>query len=127
MGFAKPASFEANCYLRSRLRKALKRCTQFLNRMNELLIPSAALEDPNSFEILRVWAANKEQHVTIHSGLNGDAFDFGYLLAQLAIHGSKLYSERIGKTETQMLEDILEGFRREMIDKHGNPSGSIQK
>jgi hypothetical protein len=95
--------------------------------MNELIIPPAALEDPNSFEILRVWAANEEQHVTIHSGLNGDASDFGYLLAQLALHGSKLYSERDGKTETQMLKDILEGFSREIIDNDGNPTCNIQQ
>jgi hypothetical protein len=52
--------------------------------MNELKIPNAAIEDENSFELLRVWAAFEEQHVSIHSGLNGNAKDFGFLLAELA-------------------------------------------
>jgi hypothetical protein len=95
--------------------------------MKELNIPPAAFDDENSFEILRVWAANDEQHVTIHSGLNGDAFDFGYLLAQLAVHGSKLYSERSGKSENQMLKDILKSFTEEIIDNNGDPTGSIQQ
>jgi hypothetical protein len=39
--------------------------------MTELPIPPVALEDNNSFELLRVWAAFEEQHVSIHPGLNG--------------------------------------------------------
>jgi hypothetical protein len=34
--------------------------------MTELTIPPAALEDSNAFEILGVWAAYNEQHVSIH-------------------------------------------------------------
>lgn len=95
--------------------------------MNELSIPPGAFDDANSFEILRVWAANNEQHVTIHSGLNGEASGFGYMLAQLAVHGSKLYSELNGKAEHQVLKEILEGFSREIIDNKGNPTGKIQE
>jgi hypothetical protein len=107
--------------------RILERCAQLLNLMKELVIPPAALKDPNSFEILRVWAANEEQHVTINSSLNGDACDFGYLLAQLAVHGSKLYSERNGKPEKQTLTEILQGFSEEIIDNTGNTSGNIQQ
>ena len=93
--------------------------------MNELIIPPAALNDPQSFELLRVWAAEKEQHVSIRSDLNGDASDFGYLLAQLAIHGSKLYSERFHQNEHEMLTEILKGFWKEIESNTGNPTGSI--
>lgn len=93
--------------------------------MNELLIPPIALKDPDSFEILRVWAAFKEQHVSIHSNLNGSARDFGYLLAQLAIHGSKLYAQRNNRMEEDMLAEILQGFNDEIKYKTGNASGSI--
>lgn len=94
--------------------------------MNELIIPPAALEDENSFEILRVWAAFEEQHVTIHSGLNGKPADFGFLLAELALHGSKLYAERFNITEDEALNHILDGFNKEIISGSGNPSGSIE-
>jgi len=95
--------------------------------MTELSIPPVALEDKNSFEILRVWAANEEQHVSIHSGLNGDAYDFGYLIAQLAFHGSKLYAQRMNQPEENMLRKILEGFNTEIKDQSGNTKWSITK
>jgi hypothetical protein len=51
--------------------------------MRELIIPPVALKDKDSFELLRVWAAFKEQHVTIHSGLNGNAGEFGFLIIRI--------------------------------------------
>ena len=95
--------------------------------MNELKIPEAALKDKNAFEILRVWAAFEEQHVTIHSGLNGNASDFGFLLAELALHGAKLYSERLSLDKDAALEEILYGFDKEIINQSGNPTGGIEK
>jgi Domain of unknown function (DUF5076) len=38
---------------------------------DELPIPQEALTDPDSFELIRVWAANGEQFVTLESGLSG--------------------------------------------------------
>ncbi|HEY9001323.1 MAG TPA: DUF5076 domain-containing protein [Mucilaginibacter sp.] len=93
--------------------------------MKELQIPPAAIEDKEAFEILRVWAAFKEQHVTIHSGLNGDAKDFGFLLAELALHASKLYAQRLNLPEVETLKDVLDGFNAEIIKESGNPTGSI--
>jgi len=94
--------------------------------MIELQIPPAAIEDKDSFEILRVWAAFEEQHVTIHSELNGDAKDFGFLLAELALHASKLYAQRLNLPEIELLKDVLDGFNAEIIKESGNPSGGIQ-
>jgi hypothetical protein len=94
--------------------------------MNELAIPPAAIEDNNSFELLRVWAAFEEQHVSIHSGLNGSAKDFGFLIAELALHGAKLYAERCKGSEEKMLEEILEGFNTEIENQNGNPTGGIE-
>lgn len=93
--------------------------------MKELVIPPIAVSDPNSFEILRVWAANEEQHVSINSDLNGDASDFGYMLAQLAIHGSKLYSQKFNEAETKMLSRILTTFNAEIENNTGDPSGGF--
>jgi len=94
--------------------------------MTELQIPPAAIEDNDSFEILRVWAALGEQHVTIHSELNGDAKDFGFLLAELALHASKLYAQRLNLPEIETLKDVLDGFNAEIIKESGNPTGTIQ-
>jgi hypothetical protein len=94
--------------------------------MNELKIPGEALKDKEAFEILRVWAAFEQQHVTIHSGLNGNAKAFGFLLADLALHGSKLYAERFKADESEMLKEILDGFNDEIINESGDPSGGIE-
>lgn len=91
--------------------------------MKELQIPPAAIEDQKSFEILRVWAAFEEQHVTIHSELSGDAKDFGFLLAESALHASKLYAQRLNLPEIEMLKDVLDGFNAEVIRESGNPTG----
>jgi hypothetical protein len=47
----------------------------------ELSIPPEALEDPEAFEIMRLWAGGGHLHVAINSGLDGGAEDFGELLA----------------------------------------------
>lgn len=93
--------------------------------MAELIIPPAAKEDPNAFEILRVWAANDEQHVTIHSELQGKAYDFGYMLADLALHGARLYSERFTISLKDALNDIVRGFNDEIEDQESEISGGM--
>jgi hypothetical protein len=95
--------------------------------MNELEIPKEALKDKDAFEVLRVWAAFEQQHVSIYSGLNGSAKDFGYLLAELAMHGSKLYAERSNENEFNMLKEILDGFNQEIISETGNATGGIEE
>lgn len=93
--------------------------------MNELLIPPVALADKESFELLRVWAANNEQHVSINSQLNGGADEFGYLLAQLAYHGSKLYAKKFNQAENKVLQQILDGFTEAVENNSGDPTGDI--
>jgi hypothetical protein len=58
-------------------------------------------------------------------GLNGTAKDFGYLIAELALLGARLYAERFNQPEGEMLIQILEGFDREVHDQSGNPMGGI--
>lgn len=95
--------------------------------MNELIIPPLAKEDPNSFELIRVWAANGEQHVTIHSELQGDESDFGYMLADLAIHGSYLYSERYGRPIKEVKKRILDALIRELEEGTDKRTGGIME
>jgi Domain of unknown function (DUF5076) len=93
--------------------------------MSELIIPPAAQKDPEAFEILRVWAANGEQHITIHSELKGEAYDFGNMLADLALHGVNLYAERFNISIKQCLKEIIEGFQDEIDNQKGEISGEI--
>ena len=91
----------------------------------ELEKPPAVATDPDAFEILRVWAAGGEQHVTIHSGLEGGPEDFGYMLAQLARHGALLYSQRGHISVDSALMRIREGFDDEWQEPSSWPTGKI--
>ena len=79
-------------------------------KKRELVIPPAALRDPQSFEMLRLWAAEGALHVTIESGLGGGAWGFGEMLTDLARHGALLYSQREGISPLEALDQIREGF-----------------
>lgn len=93
--------------------------------LNELSVPPAVLEDEQAFEILRLWAALGEQHVTIRPDLSGDAYQFGYLIAQLAEHGARLYAQRSNQSVEECRSQILHGFNAEIADPTGDGSGSI--
>ena len=77
----------------------------------ELAIPPDALTDPEAFEIMRLWAAHEQLHVTINSDVSGGAEDFGELLADLFEHASRMFSQRdkvpLAKCRELMLEDFL--------------------
>ena len=96
-----------------------------ISHRRQIKPPPAVNSDPKAFEILRLWAAHGEQHVCIRSELSGDAGDFGYMLAELAMHGANLYSERDRVSRAKALRMILSRFRQELNSPVGDPSGSI--
>src|SRR5688500_10257558 len=91
----------------------------------ELMVPPAVHEDPDAFEILRVWAASGEQHVTIHSDLNGGAEGFGTLLAELLRHGALLYSERETAEPLEVETRIRAAFEAELAQALPWPTGGV--
>ena len=93
----------------------------------ELQVPLRAACAPDSFEILRIWAAEGSQHVTIRSDLRGGASGFGMLLGQLAQHGALLYAERDGIPLELALEEILRALEMEVDVPNPTLSGSIDE
>ncbi len=91
----------------------------------ELIIPPIADASEDGFEILRVWAAGGSQHVAIRSNLEGGAGGFGYMLAQLAQHGARLYAERQGCDVSEALFAIQEAFDGELYRPSTTPEGTI--
>ena len=53
---------------------------------DQLIVPGAAKADAQSFELLRVWVANKGQHVSLRGGVWNDPAAWGLMLADLARH-----------------------------------------
>lgn len=91
----------------------------------ELAIPPEALSDPNRFEILRLWAAHRQLHVTISSDLKGGAEDFGELLADLFEHASRMYAQRDKQSLGEVRNVILEDFQRRINDPEPSLKGSM--
>jgi hypothetical protein len=88
----------------------------------ELLIPEIAQADPNSFEILRVWIADKNQHCSIEVGIWEDAGAWGVFLSDLAHHIANSYEPKNELERSTILERIKLGFDLE-IDA---PTSDIQ-
>jgi Domain of unknown function (DUF5076) len=88
----------------------------------ELLIPEIAQGNPNSFEILRVWIANKNQHCSIQVGIWEDSAAWGIFLSDLAHHIVNAYEPQNELERVTILERIKMGFDLE-ID---SPTGSIE-
>ncbi len=76
----------------------------------ELLIPPAASNNPNAVEILRVWGANKGQHVSINPDLYDDPAMYGIMLADLAGHVANAYAQASNKDRVRTLVTIRAGF-----------------
>ena len=95
------------------------------SKANELVIPPRAKEDPDSFEIARVWIAMKNQHCSLRIGVWDDPAAWGILLADLAKHVAKAYHQDKGLNEGGALMKIQEGFAAEFDSPTDTPTGQI--
>ncbi len=93
--------------------------------MQELHIPPGAFGNPDAYEILRVWEANGYQYVSIDTELDAEAEDFGYMLAQLAYHGAKLFAGKLGMNESDTFLAVLDGFNEGISQEDGRVDGYI--
>ena len=82
-----------------------------MSQKDALRIPAAAMKDPRSMEILRVWVASGEQHVALSFGMWEDASSWGVLLADLARHIAEAHAQQDDQVDP---EDFLESIRSGM-------------
>jgi len=82
-------------------------------RTGELPIPSQAVESESAFELLRVWVADGDQHVSMATEVWEDPAAWGIMLADLARHVANSYAQTEGKKKPDVLERIREGFDAE--------------
>ena len=97
------------------------------NDSPELSLPPEVLEDPDAFEIMRLWAGGGQLHVVINGGLEGGAEDFGELLADLYEHAARLYAQRDNREVAECREVILEDFLRRTREPKTSVEGEIPK
>jgi hypothetical protein len=94
---------------------------------DQLIIPDAARKDTKSFELLRVWVANKGQHVSLRSGVWNNPAAWGIMLADLAKHVANAYHQDAGLDRLKTLQQIKAALDAELASPTDEPSGQIQQ
>jgi len=92
-----------------------------------LPIPSAVQIDPNSMELLRVWAANGQQHVSLATNIWPDPAAWGIMLVDLAKHVASAYQQSSDQDFNDVLNRIKQGFDTEWQTATDKPFGNVQK
>ena len=88
--------------------------------MNERPIPEAALQDPNSVEMLRVWVAEGQLHCSLKIGMYRDGMGideevaWGTILADAARHIAKALQDGGSLNETESLAILVSKFNDEV-------------
>jgi len=93
---------------------------------DELRIPDEATKDADSFEILRVWIANKGQHVCLRGGVWDNPAYWGMMLADLARHIAEYHHQAEGFDRGEVLMRLKAGFDAEMAEPTDKPSGRLE-
>ena len=100
---------------------------------NQLQIPAPARNDRKSFELLRVWIANGEQHISLRAGIWDDPAAWGVMLADLAGHIANTFEQSAARDShparhpdrSAILTAIREGFEAELSNPSDELSGEI--
>jgi hypothetical protein len=90
---------------------------------DELEIPDAVRKDPKSFELLRVWVANKDQHVSLRTAVWKDPAAWGIMLSDLMQHIANSYHQDEGLDRAKTLQRIRAGFDAEWASPTDHPTG----
>src|SRR5262245_38556163 len=101
--------------------------TLFGKKPAELIVPPAANTDPGARELVRVWAAHGQQHVTIAAGAWDDPATWGIMLVDLARHVANFYYSERGMDRDAVLSRIRMLFDAEWDSPTSDVTGSAVK
>lgn len=90
---------------------------------NELPIPPAARADGKAIELLRIWAAGGQQHVTLAASLWEAPECWGVMLVDLAKHLAIAYQQSNAVNPAETLRRIKAGFDAEWSEPTDSPHG----
>ena len=94
-----------------------------MSKDDQLDIPDAALQDPKSFELLRVWIANKGQHVSLRTAVWNDPCAYGIMLCDLMKHITNAYHQNEGRDWLETFQRIKAGLDAELASPTDRPTG----
>ena len=95
-----------------------------MSAKDELVIPDAAGRDARSFELLRVWIAEKSQHVSLRNAWQ-DPAAWGIMLADLAKHVANAYQQEAGLDAKETLRRITNALHVELKTATAEPTGKL--
>jgi hypothetical protein len=81
---------------------------------DQLRVPDPARTDAKSFELLRVWIAHQDQHISLRVGVWKEPEAWGMMLADLARHIAAAFEESEKRDPVEMLARIKAGFGAEI-------------
>jgi hypothetical protein len=93
---------------------------------NQLRIPEAALRDDKSYEVARVWVAEKAEHVSLRIGTWEDPVAWGIVLADLIRHAANGYSQDKGFDKSETKRRIQAAINAELGAPTDEPTGRIE-
>lgn len=93
---------------------------------SELLIPESVQKSRHATELLRVWIAEGDQHVSILTDVWEDPAAWGLVLADLARHISSAYAMSQGRDPEVVLRRIAAGLAAELKFPTDIPTGTIR-
>jgi uncharacterized protein DUF5076 len=98
--------------------------------LQEQLIPPAALRDPNSVEMLRVWIAERELHCSLRVGMFSEATkleeerSWGIMISDLIRHLADAIHAAHGTDKDEVIRRILGGMTVEIREPTAPPVDS---
>lgn len=95
--------------------------------MKELPIPPQAAGSDKARELLRVWAADGKQHVSIAAGIWKDPESWGIMIVDLMKHLANAYEEAQGLPTSETLKRIRSGIDAESAFPTDSPTGGMLK
>lgn len=90
---------------------------------DQLQVPDSAKQDAKSFEVIRVWVANKGLHVSLRTAVWEDPFAYGIMLSDLMQHIANAYHQNEGLDRTETVQRIKAGFNAECESPTDIPTG----
>ncbi len=100
-----------------------------MSETTQLQVPPAARNDRRSFELLRVWIADGEQHITLRAGIWDDPAAWGTMLADLAGHIANTFEQSAAPGQAPdrqvLLARIKEALDAEWYSSEDELSGEL--
>jgi Domain of unknown function (DUF5076) len=87
---------------------------KIMAQSDQLRVPEPARTDAKSFELLRVWIAHQDQHISMRVGVWKEPEAWGMMLADLARHIAAAFEQAEKRDPMEMLARIKAGFETEI-------------